>query len=210
MDSYQMEYKCPSCGEKHYMTAWSAVNVGTHPELKEKVLDTSLFEFQCPHCGYTSGILYDCLYHDPERKIMIVLTGQETENAFENHGDISQSRYRLRTVHLPNELVEKILIFESGLDDRAVEIMKLSVKISLMTDHEDLDVRNLYFSVNDSGYGFVVETDEGFVGEVPADESVYREIERNMLKKMNIMQAEQTLINEDWAVNFIKTTERMN
>ncbi len=216
MDSYKMKCRCRICGKEHEMTAWNAVNVKKHPELKQKVLDTSLFEYRCPDCGFVSGILYNCLYHDPDEKIMIALTEEQVENAFddsEKENVITKDtyrEYRLRTVHMPNDMVEKILIFENGFDDRAVEIQKLAVKVSLMMDHEDLDITALYFSINESGFSFVVETDEGFIGEVPCNEEMYRAVERDMLKKMTAEQARQTLINEDWAVNCMKASKMMN
>lgn len=41
---------CPDCGLEGQMTLWSSLNVSIDPELKDRVLDQSLFRYKCKHC----------------------------------------------------------------------------------------------------------------------------------------------------------------
>ena len=62
---------CSKCGKEHIVKIYKSINVAQDPELKAKVLDGSLFLWECPDCGTSNLVAYDCLYHDPEEKIMV-------------------------------------------------------------------------------------------------------------------------------------------
>jgi hypothetical protein len=110
------------------------VNVSLDPSLREKVLSGELMSFVCPDCGEQNYILYQLLYHDMEKHYMVYLTSKEVyESGALGSGDGGakliefMGSYRLRVVFTLNELIEKILIFDEGLDDRAVELVKSAV-----------------------------------------------------------------------------------
>ena len=46
------EITCPACGEKADAKMWASVNVTLDQELRESVLDESLFTWTCPQCGH--------------------------------------------------------------------------------------------------------------------------------------------------------------
>ena len=43
---------CPKCGQDGQMTVWSSVNISLDPEMKEKILDQSLFLYTCNQCQH--------------------------------------------------------------------------------------------------------------------------------------------------------------
>ena len=67
------EITCPACGEKADAKMWASVNVTLDQELRESVLDESLFTWTCPQCGHDALLSYPCLYHDMANKFMIYL-----------------------------------------------------------------------------------------------------------------------------------------
>ena len=67
------EITCPACGEKADAKMWASVNVTLDQELRESVLDESLFTWTCPQCGHEALLSYPCLYHDMANKFMIYL-----------------------------------------------------------------------------------------------------------------------------------------
>lgn len=120
---------CPRCGEAVETRMWPGVNAEVNPNLREQVLQETLFNWTCPACGYVAQMAYPCLYHDKGRKFMIYLipNGGKTEldavdvdHAFPQIGYVQK-----RVVSSLAALKEKILVFEAGLDDRAVELVKL-------------------------------------------------------------------------------------
>lgn len=129
------KYTCPNCFKVSDVKAWKSVNVDIDPELKQKVLNGSIFNFQCPSCHVYKKFFYTFLYHDMTRKFMIYLKpASEKRFADISLDDLQKqtitpvrhfySGYRLRAVPTHNRLKEKILIFDEGLDDRTIELIK--------------------------------------------------------------------------------------
>ena len=67
---------------------------------------------------------YPLLYHDMDKRVMIWCAPRPLDQL---PSPPLVAGHRLRVVHSPNHLVEKILAFDAGLDDRAIEILKLGV-----------------------------------------------------------------------------------
>jgi hypothetical protein len=109
---------------------WESLNVTLDPEQKPHVLSGDLAVFRCPSCAHAAWVDYPILYHDMDQDIMIwkVVEGQDLGDPFQ--GVLPALReaftrtYRLRLVDTWPELVEKIAIFDAGLDDRLMEIFK--------------------------------------------------------------------------------------
>ena len=126
---------CSKCGEKAEITIYKSINTAENPELREKISNGSLFIWKCPHCGQANLAKYESLYHDPDGKIMIWLMPSgdlpETQmQAISNHAK-AMGDYRLRRVEDVGELMEKVLIFDAGLDDMAVEMCKYVTKMEM-------------------------------------------------------------------------------
>lgn len=132
---------CSKCGNQHKIVIYKSINTADNPELKAKVCDGSLFLWECPHCGQVNLARYETLYHDPSQKLMIWLMPE---------GDISESQmkaitmhtkamggYTLRKVDDMGSLMEKVLIFNAGLDDLAVEMCKYVTKLEMVQKMEE-------------------------------------------------------------------------
>jgi hypothetical protein len=121
---------CPHCRHGQDFTVWHSVNVSQDPELKPRVLDRSLTTFTCENCGGAASIEQDLLYHDMDRRLMILRrsAGDDPEGladkSFGLLNTLSGSAYAFRLVATMNELAEKVLIWEDNLDDRTVEVFK--------------------------------------------------------------------------------------
>lgn len=130
---------CSKCGEKTEITVYKSINTAENPELREKLRAGSMFIWECPHCRQANLAKYETLYHDPEKKVMIWLmpSGDISETqmqAIANHTR-AMGGYILRMVGDVGELMEKILIFDAGLDDMAVEMCKYVTKMEIMSGH---------------------------------------------------------------------------
>ena len=67
--NHKMEIQCPKCRRRSSFTIWDSVNVSLNPELKEKIIDQSLFNFNCPSCQTDVLVQYPLIYHDMDRKL---------------------------------------------------------------------------------------------------------------------------------------------
>lgn len=129
------QVKCSSCGEVHSIDVYSSINVAQDPDLKEKVSTGSMFVWECPHCGKVNLVKYPLLYHDPQSRVMVWLlpdgsVSQDKINMLSSQLE-DLDGYVLRRVGDVGSLIEKIKIFDAGLDDRIIEMCKWVTKMEL-------------------------------------------------------------------------------
>jgi hypothetical protein len=127
---------CPSCGKDVDINYYESVNANDDADFRARVLDGSFFHQTCPHCGAQIPIVAPMLYHDPKQAVMIYMIPVGFERSTEKLSQLlgillkqekdHASHYRTRTVTSPDKLIEKIHIFEDGLNDSAVELVKLT------------------------------------------------------------------------------------
>ena len=127
---------CPKCGKLIDIDVWDSIDIPYEMEQKEKVLHNTFFKQTCPECQFSFPLAYKCLYNDMEQKYLIWLAPrlEEEEKAeiaeyndklkTDNRLRLAQGGYTYRVVRNDNELREKVLIFDEGLEDRYIETMK--------------------------------------------------------------------------------------
>ncbi len=143
----QITITCPACQHQQAFTIWRSINVTLDPELKKRLLDRSLFSFHCETCGHNAIVDQELLYHDMDCHVMIMLGRQKPEEpAFPGPlGEKIQAEYSYRFVGSVNELIEKVLILDADLDDRAVEMFKVPLMSNIDEIQRDSNPE-LYFS----------------------------------------------------------------
>lgn len=114
----EKNFCCPACGANAAFRLYSSVNAAEDPELRDEVRTGRLFVRECPECGHKDIETSPFLYTDPELKLILVLSKDKLNAAGEIPG------FTARQVGTVGELVEKLKIFEAGLDDIAVEMCK--------------------------------------------------------------------------------------
>ena len=150
--------KCPKCGQMSDMTVWTSITVSDSPDLKRDLLHGNVNIFRCPSCSQAALMPSPMLYHDEEKKLMISFSPctdeKEAERLYDEvmkasslSGELDKlDGYNLRFITDFNELLEKILIFDSSLNDKAVEVIKLMV---IMQDEEKSARRGCRFGKRD-------------------------------------------------------------
>jgi len=157
--NFKKQIKCPSCGNFCEMTLWQSITVLDSQDLKDDLLKGKVNIFRCASCGANALVPVPILYHDEEKHLMISfspceetdkirLFNQVKETSRES-GELSElTDYNLRFVCSYNEFLEKILIFDNGLSDKTIEVLKLLV---LMQDSEKMENRVCMFGKIDAG-----------------------------------------------------------
>lgn len=175
---------CPNC-QKHFKgDIYSLMNVQLDQGIKEKVLSGTLFDFTCSHCHETFHVEYPCLYHDMDSKLMIQFVLENEDKPFQ---DIP-SEYTYRIVDSYKSLIEKVLIFDSGLDDRYMELYKLVV----LSQYEDSNnVNGLYYWLYNNEYVITLDEKESNVKHyMPFNKDVYdmvKEVFADDLSESNVI-----------------------
>lgn len=153
---------CPQCEAEYKVPVWGSINISADPQLRDAIIQGRHFSVTCPECGYVSSIIYNTLYIDRDRKQIFCLVPQGAEDA---GGEVERQareaagalllpddQFILRIVHSTDDLREKIIIFDSGLDDRIIEICK-GVALSQVPD--GLEVNDVRFAVI-AGHRFLI------------------------------------------------------
>ena len=194
---------CPSCKKKYQFTKWDSINTKLNPELKDKVKSDQLFRAKCPFCDLNTTIDYGFLYHQMENQRMIwyANSDENEKSAYDELSSILQTmkmdNYLVRIVRSRKALQEKIMIFDDGLDDRIIELMKLDIpKILDVSNNEVSDIS--YFSDKTGKYiKFIIK---GFSGHIDFPESIYKENRDLLSSNLPDIRDDGPFIDQQWAL----------
>lgn len=144
---------CTACGEMGKAEIFTSVNVTAHPTFRDRVLDGGLFDWTCPSCGYQARLTYPILYNDVKNRFMVYLIPkidrfQLCDKALEEKYNHLRSISKRVTPDF-NAFKEKIFIFESRLDDMAVELTKVAIS-QTVAKKLGVEVHGGYLSMYDS------------------------------------------------------------
>ena len=114
----EIDFICPKCGHVSKASVYSRIDVVAEPELKALVKDGSLFVHECPECSFKKLVAAPLLYLDHDAKLLICLSEQFIK------ADSLPEGYTARQVGDVGSLIEKVKIFDDGLDDVAMEMCK--------------------------------------------------------------------------------------
>ena len=231
---------CPHCHRTAYFNIWNSINTKTHPETYGQVRNLSLFRFCCPYCGQTSTINYSFLYHQMENGLMIYYIPEDEEvnntrkllenvSAGTSQDDKSDSgsdteaddrllenalaRYRYRIVRTHEEFLEKLAIFDSGLDDRIVELAKVIVgsEAERQLSESGFRIKNAFFIVNkETRERKLVFQDKnsGQTASVSFDQyvaNVYHQIIDRYSDVLEGPRKKDSIIDRNWAIDILKS-----
>ena len=145
---------CPKCNETTEAFLYTSINVTINRELREQAMNESLFRWTCSNCGHVARLTYPVLYNDMKNRFMIYLIPriehfQLADKSLEEHFK-TLKHIDKRIVPDCNKFKEKIFIFESGLDDMAVELTKLAISQIVAKKHGLKVVTEGYLSMYNS------------------------------------------------------------
>ncbi len=192
---YTIRVTCPDCGTEGDFVIWKSLNTMKDPEAKQKLITGELFRFKCPKCGSVSNVVYPILYHQMEDQIMIKLVTpdedvEESTRVFDDFAngtmvpgiDTSNADYTFRLVSSQNELREKVMIFDQGLDDRVIELYKLCVRSSTMAHQPEVKIAEMFLEVDDEGpTSFAVRLKDGSWGSMPYQQETYEALKDDLI-----------------------------
>lgn len=215
----EVKVTCSKCQKESDFQIWQSINVQLDPEMKEKVLNGEAFLFKCPECGAVTQINYMTLYHDMEKQFMVYLAPDDEETIKETAEALSETirlsddfnleddyaKYKLRIVTSLMELQEKIYIFEAGLDDRVIEIMKVVFLGMMSEETPDERVDDILFDTGKDNVNSIVFIRDGRVfAHVPVDEGLYNHILESFKERIDNNPQEYYIYDFDWARNLFR------
>lgn len=209
--------RCPKCGAEHDFEIWIRINTDLDPALGKKVRSGELFRTTCPSCGQKIDVVYPCLYHEMENKVMIYYApgakamkdaaeafDQGSEEAAKERGfDPAQKGYRNRVVGSLYDLQEKIAVFDAGLDDRIVEICKVIVGSELQESRPDAVFDDLlYYRGQDGDDRLALMKEGNSFASIAIPREVYDEVGA-AYKALIDNYGDEMVIDMDWVMKSV-------
>lgn len=202
-----VDIPCPGCGKECRHYAPTLVNARKNPELRDRLIKGTLFEFTCPQCGYTASLVNPCLYLDPTHRasVYLVISDEMADGAarmFDDLGnkDSAAGKGLKRIVFDRHDLRGRAIALEEGFDDRAIEILKMAVsgsaKIQGAVPADDECIVNLT-GVEDGDLVFDVESgNTSFSAIVPRGGY---ELYRDAIRRASVANEQPYFVNRAWA-----------
>ena len=212
--------KCPKCGALHDFEIWVRVNTDLDPVLKGKVRSGELFRTQCPSCGQKIDVVYPCLYNEMEKKVMIYYAPgkkamEDAAAAFDEGADAAEKErgfdpagngYRNRVVGSLYDLQEKIAIFDSGLDDRVVEICKVLAGSQLQESQPQAEFDDLLYYRDSSGDRLALMKNGNAFASIALPADFYTMVE-NHYKPLIERYGDEKVIDIEWVMNSVNRAD---
>lgn len=192
--------KCPKCHQLSDINIWHSITVSDSADLKKDLLSGKINMFCCPSCEYKALFPAPLLYHDEEKSLMLSFspcTDEETKNKLFNEikqtsaqsGELENlAGYNLRFVYDYNSLLEKILIFDNGLNDKVTEVLKFLI---LMQKPENADNMTAVFGKLENDFLEFLITDKTdgkcYTSKVPMEsyKTVKEQLKQSGVKDMS-------------------------
>lgn len=197
---------CAHCGGTATVEVYSSVNVGEDPELLADVRSGRLFVWQCPHCGCNNLIGRPFMYHDPVGKHMVWLCTDDAGSdavaeMFGPQGALSD--YTARIVDSAGDLIEKVKIFDAGLDDVVMEMVKHVTLIEMGRDIKGLRFLSMDGADGEIALAYPKDGDMQMIG---IGFNVYEDCAAILRRNPHIRQMATGLvrINEGWVERFFE------
>ena len=204
---YSETIKCPKCGHEKQVSVWRSLNGDIDPQAKQQLMDGSLFWHKCDGCGWQMDLFYPVLYHDMQNNAMVYCVAEqdieEAKKVFASAEDMVEDKipgYRNRVVSDHNALREKAIIFDAGMDDRVIELVKIVYASAAIKQGKAAKPEKAYYR-KEGGKNFLE-----FVGEVPFgmefDQTLYDRIAADFEKVFE--KNNSFVINTQWAYDMLK------
>ena len=193
-----IQYDCTKCGEHLEKEVFNHYD----PDNLDSLRKMEHFRIPCHKCGHIMKLYYPSVYHNPQKDLVILFTGaREMENpALEAEKMIGKSTQNMiaRICETIEDFVEKVEIMESGLDDRSMELFKLSLFARIHMQDEQL-THVYFYKKNDNGnLEFTLISENGNSGiELPY--GAYREIEEIMESESDEVDDGFEIVDRNWA-----------
>lgn len=202
-----LEVECPNCGQFLQIPQNEFVDVKENPEYKERIIDGSFFLHPCEDCGDMVLIEYPMMYMDPDKKLNIYMAPDHEEDLIHqlNSLDVPPQALDEEMVFrlVPNglSLMEKILMWEAGRDDRALELYKFVIWDQVQAEWPEIQPGDLLYMFDEDGEYFVIWPSDNGRGEkltVPVDQAMYEEILEDYMDVMEIPAGKYAEVDQYW------------
>ncbi len=214
-NTFKAQVVCPHCGTTSIFQAKQLIDTVRDPRAVEKVLDASWFMHTCPACGERQTVLFSCLFHDAQERILYAYADDEADyETFQGYlmqkfdesdqlGEVLNGWVNSCTCRVTNNFAsfqEKLLLAYLGLDDRAIEICKYMTEMILVQTGMVADVEHMYFNSDGDKWVLLIDVGEEEMASTDLPKEMYQDILETVLPGMEI-EKNQVVFDQEWVRN---------
>ena len=194
--------RCPFCNTEQQHNLYPIVDLVENPSLKLGLLTDSLFSVRCSECNNQFAVIHEMLVMDKEASFAILLAPDSTLTEFKEPSEEIGQFETLRLVNTSDELKEKILLLDAGLDDKTIELCKMYLLMKmespghtlLYADHQKGEGQMLFSLFNEKD-----EMEET----IQCSDGLYTQLVKTA-EEFSLKEGYFLRINQEWAFNEIK------
>ena len=196
--------RCPFCNTEQQHTLYPVVDLVENPSLKLGILTDSLFSVRCNECKNQFVVMHEMLVMDKEASFAILLAPDSSLTEVKEPSEEIGKFDTLRLVNTSDELKEKILLLDAGLDDKTIELCKMYLLMKmerpghtlLYADHQRGEGQMLFTLFNEKD-----EMEET----IQASDGLYTQLSKTA-KEFSLKKGHFLRINQGWAFSEIKNS----
>lgn len=166
-----MSYEC-FCGQTIDLSFPTEYVFDRDDEVFQRIVEGEIFRLECPQCGFVHRIEERALFRSRDGSLVLqFLTEDDRTSVLRGDFPVEEGVHRLVVGY--RELVEKVLLWKEGLDDRAIE----ALKFGFLLQQERRDVILTFAGTVAGRLEFWVEGlgEEGKVGKTGVSRQAYAE-----------------------------------
>jgi transcription elongation factor Elf1 len=168
INGIKSKFVCENCNHEQIVNVFPCINFNQNPEYYALVKNLDVFKIKCEKCKNEILIKYDALYLNEDRKYFVYLLTNKTlvqkfrnqiryflETMLNKDDKYNFDEFKTRLVFDVNSLIEKLAIFELGLNDLVIEVIKYGFYENEVFDTNEFD--SVYFDgIKETNLEFVL------------------------------------------------------
>ena len=184
---------CSRCGSSYQVPVYRFIDAVAEPELKDSVLNGSLFLRECPKCGCRELLREPLVYRDAHLLLCLSEQKLSIEGLDAEH---------CRLVSDVGSFIEKVKIFDAGLDDVPMEFCKFVTRQEL---EKDVDLKFLRLDGADNDIVFTYP-EKGEMQMLAVGFNVYEDCRGIVGRNPSITEGLKGMvrIDREWAEQFLR------
>lgn len=194
--------ECPKCSSTKSCAIWYLINGSLDQWVKSRVMNGKIFQNECISCGYSQTIAYDTVYFEFDKREIAIFLNHPLADPYFKIDNVPKSLFEnlspefiFREVHHFLDLIEKIMIFDDGLNDIRVENAKLMLSMQRGFDITDELFYDRLESKRFRGEKFIFRNPKENFEEVSLSLKGKKKQERYLLSKLK---EELSKSNREW------------
>lgn len=198
---------CPDCGKSFKIKQYTRLDPDTTPKECDRVVSDRFFQFLCPNCHTFHEYPHSFTYREPRAHTsLIYAVNEEEKNEFLQEYEGEEG---VRIVDDMDAMIEKMMIFHEGYDDRIMEIVKKICLKHMQKEDPEIDSVRFFYNTNQNGFdGPAIGGLKGeMITQAAAADPFYQLVKMDIGEQLDAYEGQTLIVDAKWADEFAKDAD---